>query len=74
MIDAIAGGNDQAFTWRGTASFSGIGQLRYFTSLSDKIIQGEVTGDNVADFQIELDNMPLALGAADLFPDEGSGT
>ena len=28
-------------------------------------IQGEVTGDNVADFQIELDNMPLALGAAD---------
>jgi len=60
---------NQAFTFIGTSAFNGpsgspsspggplgsAGQLRYFQSGGDTIIQGDVNGDRVADFQIVLD-------------------
>jgi serralysin len=51
---------DDAFVWRGTSAFTGIaGQLHYFVQDSGHdqrvtIIEGDVNGDRVADFQIEL--------------------
>jgi Ca2+-binding RTX toxin-like protein len=60
-IDAINGGSNDAFRFIGTRGFSGAaGELRYFRSnvsgtINDKtIVEGDVTGDRVADFQIEL--------------------
>ena len=54
-------GGDQAFNWRGTRHFSGDeGELRYVREDNrghgnDRtIIEGDVNGDRVADFQIEL--------------------
>lgn len=66
---ALAG--DQAFVWKATAAFSGTaGQLRYFQenplgTASDKtIIEGDINGDRLFDFQIELTGLK-ALVAAD---------
>jgi hypothetical protein len=55
-IDANTGlGGDQAFTIIDTAAFSNVaGQLRYFTKGFNTVIEGDVTGDGVADFQIQL--------------------
>jgi hypothetical protein len=52
-IDAIAGtlAND-AFSFVGTAAFSAAGQLRWQDQGSLRLIQGEVTGDGVADVTI----------------------
>jgi serralysin len=47
-------GGDQKFTWIGTASFSGAGQLRYFTTGDDQIIRGNVDSHGSADFEIVL--------------------
>ena len=48
---------NQAFTFIGTAAFSGIsGQLRISPSGSTTIVSGDVNGDSVADFQIGLLN------------------
>ena len=71
-IDANAAlANDQAFSWKGTAAFSGVsGQLRYFQenlagTASDKtIVEGDINGDKVADFQIQLAGLKT-LAAAD---------
>jgi len=53
-IDAVAGGADNAFTFIGAAAFSGVaGQLRSYTSGSDKFLAGDVNGDGVADFTIQ---------------------
>lgn len=61
-IDANVGSaGDQAFAWIGGAAFSGrAGQLRY----DDGIVSGDVNGDRVADFTIDMVNH-TALGATD---------
>jgi len=52
---------DQAFIWRGEQGFTGVaGQLRFIRennpgNANDRtIIAGDVNGDRIADFQIEL--------------------
>ena len=42
--------NNQAFTFIGTDAFSAAGQLRFDAG----ILSGDVNGDNIADFEIEL--------------------
>lgn len=55
-IDAneIAAG-DQAFAWIGTSGFSGAGQLRYYWSGGDTVIEGNVDGDNTAEFVLIIE-------------------
>jgi Ca2+-binding RTX toxin-like protein len=56
LVDAVSGGNDNAFTFIGTSSFSGIaGQLRYFRSDGDTFVAGDVNGDRVTDFLIFIE-------------------
>jgi Ca2+-binding RTX toxin-like protein/subtilisin-like proprotein convertase family protein len=57
LIDANGGvrGN-QAFSFIDEAGFSGLGQLRAYTSGSTWIIEGNTTGSLAADFQIEIVN------------------
>jgi Ca2+-binding RTX toxin-like protein len=44
---------DQVFTWRGTNGFSGgAGQLRF--NAAEDLLEADVTGDAVADFQIQI--------------------
>jgi hypothetical protein len=51
--EAVSG--NQAFTFIGSAAFSNVaGQLRYSTSGGVTLVSGDVNGDGVADFQIEL--------------------
>ena len=65
-VDAITGGIDNAFSFIGTASFSGsAGQLRYLKSDGDTFIAGDLNGDRVADFLIFLEGSHT-LVAADL--------
>jgi Ca2+-binding RTX toxin-like protein len=54
--DANTGvGGDQAFSFVGSAAFSSTaGELRAFLSGADTVIQGDINGDSVADFQIYL--------------------
>ena len=49
-VDAVAGGGDDIFTYIGAAAFTAAGQLRF----ENGILSGEVTGDGVADFEIQL--------------------
>ena len=65
---ALAG--DVAFAWKGTVAFSGVaGQLHYrledvFGTVNDKtIIEGDINGDRVVDFQIELTGIKALLAA-----------
>ncbi len=52
---AIAG--DQAFTYLGTAAFTGTaGELRYIKQASDTYIYGDTNGDKKVDFAIHLDD------------------
>ncbi|PWC40144.1 calcium-binding protein [Azospirillum sp. TSO35-2] len=55
-IDAIAATSEtnDAFTFVGTAGFSAAGQLRTQTSGAVTLIEGEVNGDGVADFRIQV--------------------
>jgi parallel beta-helix repeat protein len=53
-IDAIAGGSNDAFVFIGTAAFTAAGQLRQFESGKGIIVEGDVTGDGKADFQIAV--------------------
>ncbi|HEX7929845.1 MAG TPA: M10 family metallopeptidase C-terminal domain-containing protein, partial [Sphingomicrobium sp.] len=56
-IDAnVITSGDQAFAWIGTAAFSNVaGQLRYATTPSgSRTIWGDVDGDGVADFQLQV--------------------
>jgi Ca2+-binding RTX toxin-like protein len=53
-IDAIAGGSNDAFVFIGTAGFTAAGQLRQFESGQGIIVEGDVTGDGKADFQITV--------------------
>ena len=68
-IDAntVAAG-DQTFTFIGTATFTAPGQLRYFQDTLNHltIIEGNVTGNTGAEFQIALTApLPLTFGAGD---------
>ena len=46
---------DQAFTFIATAAFSGrAGQLRFTVAGGQTIVEGDVDGDAVADFQVQL--------------------
>ena len=56
LVDAVAGGVDDAFSFIGNQSFSGVaGQLRYFISNGDTFVQGDTNGDGQADFLIFLE-------------------
>ncbi|OWJ66202.1 calcium-binding protein [Inquilinus limosus] len=65
-IDANTGvAGDQGFSFIGTALFTGsAGQLRYATSGGVTTIAGDVDGDKVSDFHIQLTGT-IALVAAD---------
>jgi parallel beta-helix repeat protein len=63
-IDADAGvAGNQAFTWIGTAAFTGAGQLRYVVSGGNTIIQGNNNSDLGADFTIEITGTPSVTAA-----------
>ncbi len=65
-IDAstVASGN-QAFTFLGTAGFTGVpGQLHYVQAGPDIIVSGDVNGDRVADFQFVVQGVS-SLQASD---------
>ena len=66
FVDAnILAANDQAFSFIGKAGFTGVaGQLHYAFSGTMTIASGDVNGDRVADFQIQL-NGNLGLTAGD---------
>jgi Ca2+-binding RTX toxin-like protein len=64
-IDAIVGGEHDSFTFIGTNAFSAAGQLRQFDQGNATIIEGDVTGDGNADFQIALLTRGLVLTADD---------
>jgi Ca2+-binding RTX toxin-like protein len=55
-LDANAGvGGNQAFSFIGSAAFSGVaGQLRYSAFGNTCLVDGDVNGDSVADFQIAV--------------------
>jgi hypothetical protein len=51
--DTTIPGN-QAFTWVGTADFTGPGQLGYFRSGSDVIVRGSIDADTTSELHIQL--------------------
>lgn len=53
--EAVAGNQD--FTWRGTAAFTGRGQLRIEVVDGDTIVLGNVSGTTAADFRIVIDGV-----------------
>ncbi len=54
-IDAIAGGANDAFTFLGDSAFTGhAGELRTFVQGTANMLAGDVNGDGVADFLINL--------------------
>jgi Ca2+-binding RTX toxin-like protein len=58
---------NQAFTFLATkgAAFTGVaGQLHYLTSGTNTIVEGDINGDRLADFQIQLNGLKT-LSAAD---------
>ena len=56
---------DPAFTWIGTAAFSSTaGELRTYFDGVDTWVQGDITGDAVADFEIRFDGS-VTLSASD---------
>jgi Ca2+-binding RTX toxin-like protein len=64
-IDADTGtAGDQAFSFIGTAAFSGIaGELRYEFDGTDTWLQGDVDGDAAADFEVVLSGgYPMVAG------------
>lgn len=63
-IDAIDGGTNNAFTFIGTAAFSGVaGQLRYEVVGSDTTVYGDTNGDGIADLALALSgNLTLVAG------------
>ena len=66
QIDASSvGSGNQAFTFLGTAGFTGIpGQLHYVQAGPDLIVSGDVNGDRVADFQFVVQGVS-SLQASD---------
>ena len=61
-IDAKTGPGNDIFTFIGTAPFSNVkGQLRAFVSGANTLVQGDVSGDGIADIEILLQNF-TAIG------------
>lgn len=59
-IDAVTGGGDNAFAWVGGNAFSGVaGELRGYSQGGSFFLAGDVNGDGVADFTIQV-NTTLA--------------
>ena len=56
-FDASSAAGTQAFTFIGTAAFTGLGQLRYIQTGGNTIIEGNTTGTHAADFQIQLNGL-----------------
>lgn len=63
-IDAIAGGTDDAFTFRGGHGFTDIGQVRVYVSNGNTIIDVNTEGSLAADMRIQITGI-VSLGAAD---------
>ena len=58
---------NDAFTMIGINAFGGVaGQLRYVLVGSDTLVQGDVNGDSVADFEVVLTGTHTFANAADL--------
>lgn len=54
-LDAVAGGGIDAFTWIGSSVFTSVaGQLRAYSQGGDFFLAGDVDGNGVADFTIEI--------------------
>lgn len=55
-----------ALSWRGTGGFTntGVGELRYAKGASATVVQGDIDGNGVAEFQIVL-NGSISLAASD---------
>jgi len=52
-IDAVTGGLDDAFSFKGAAAFTNVaGELHFRVVGSDSIVEGDVNGDSIADFAI----------------------
>ena len=70
LVDARAGGVDDAFSFIGTAAFSGVaGELRYQLvdgTTAHTLLQGDVNGDQIADFEISLNGQLTHLQPTDL--------
>ncbi len=65
LIDAIAGGADDGFSFIGSDAFTNVaGQLRAVVSGGQTLVSGDTNGDGVADFLIRIDNVH-ALAAGD---------
>ena len=65
QIDAdTAVANDQAFAFIGTSAFSGMaGQLRYGLVSGYTVMEGDVNGDMLADFHLQLTGSQTLLAA-----------
>jgi Ca2+-binding RTX toxin-like protein len=62
LIDANVGDpGDQAFVWEGQDPSIGSGELRWYTSGSSKIIEGNIDADSQPELVIELENVGFNL-------------
>jgi serralysin len=60
LIDAVAGGADNAFTFIGASAFGGVaGQLRSYSSLGNFFVEGDVDGDGLGDFIIQTNILAI---------------
>lgn len=63
-IDAAAGGQNEAFTFIGSASFSGTaGELRAVIEGSYTFVLGDTDGNGVADLVVRLDGAPALIAS-----------
>ncbi|HEY0130409.1 MAG TPA: RTX toxin, partial [Allosphingosinicella sp.] len=62
-IDANSGiAGNQAFTFIGNNAFSGVaGQLRTYSQDGDNFVAGDVNGDGLADFTINVNNANVVV-------------
>ena len=56
-IDALSGGADNRFTWRGTQDFTGLGQLRYEVNNGDTFVEVNTSGDLRPELRIEISGL-----------------
>ena len=65
-IDAVTGGVDNPFSYIGAGVFAGVaGQLRAAVSGSDTLVQGDINGDSIADFELLLVGYTTPLQTVD---------